>query len=1665
MILIVCEMSVNVSYSYSPLRFLDLLKEVGLISHNNNTELVDHWISILNQQESFLSLGLHSKKHGLYGSWLVLRKSGSQSLFSSSVYINVNNISLVSSNLISDRVIVGKEHVVDSCKLVDVLLDDVQVCLVETPSNFTLSDISIFIASWVVSRNDNHLLECSPSNSKEAVIQSALSWKASSSKPIDAINSVSSGEKSDESQTSLERQAVNDGVVTPFPKKSRRKSAMSAAKSGRSDVVPSIVETPLRPPEWKCPPGRRLDGLYPHVLHDGELRPIAANTLRPVPFSTDLFDGVVLLMINTHLPSDLYYNRFLHTRYVFEVQVQGRFKKDFPPGGHLFFGIEITKPRVELGLLTRGLCSSLLQVGRAVNPYVHHSFGDRLGLEYPHISAPVWTTVDRLTITPGTNGSKPPPLGLAFPEETEARLKRRGNPEFRCDIDSSSTYSFSFKTSNIDATNWKLVNIPVMKSLDLHSFINDADLILMAYWVPYGSAQSNYGTMHGQYLPKMHQQAQVKYMFKLSLFHGSNHPDWTHSPWGTLETPEVPEEDRGVLLAEEDPNDSDYEERKRKQKGSNANKSGNSFIKKKETTTISNPVDEIKKISSKDSLSKENNGGKVRRRSSFSQEKLEAISQLILPSQDLDSEDVLEFKESITSFDDDETEDFESRDEEEESDENEIDSIDENRSVNSDDENDFSGRNVVESDDDDDLFFESFSSYQDSIGTQTPPTMSTAGGLTNSAIMSGRAPPGSYEIRVKRPNIQEGLIENHFEHRTSQASPLRRGIPITPQKSAIKQDGNNDQNLLVSKLSFSSEHDIDTNKDHIDSVLSTSPPLLHSISQLNSASSLTPEVLASYLAQSLVVSAIELDDRRPSRKNGRRFVYAFRIDPWLEVRAYWASMMKSNQNDDFLEDQGSICPITSDSAGVPHCILRTYREWTLLFPLKKVDPRPPNYSRLSQPEQRRLELEASYRDLLRKGALNFLWNTNFNAGNASSPPQNFGNMNSASGNPIAMSNTADKKMIEKWKSFLIGGPHSDQCCEYTTSLNNNSTLSSALTNAGSTATNPTTSYLSNLNSFYSAGTSTLSGNNSGDVNNNGAHGITKGTSLNWIASKSLRADLPSFVLESLVLVQIGTSYWNEECLGLTRHHLCFLKSPSRLSKEDRLQIPYMSLERVEAWDSCHDDPWIQSSDGHDRVEIDDEVRRKVPISVFRRFRPSFQIVTSSYVSQNVHCLYGGSGFIGTNSTYYTMNSTNIAYSSIGQSLPPPPPPAPSPAQVKGSYLYLSTFSKDFLIFFSCSIVRNRFLLFIQDRLKSAARKVQLPTSLQAFVFGSVPTSTTSISPTLPHPPLYLYLTSRTKTWNLGDRQLLNGKTFSRKSFERRIYYPSDRRFSALLTRPTELLEKLLALAFKLGESTFGTISSSSTNSNSASNLAQSFNSSLLPSSPPSTSNNRIRSVKSMKFFSGLSASSSAAAQSPPNANSSLFLGSPNPKNSSDVSNGDISVSTPDHFTMSSLPGLRPVFLSGAAASTSQQQGSLGSSIGVSNSSLSAGLSSGTGVADDALGGGHGSNNSLNSNSSSNGSGLSLALIPLWREFLDGVALLQAIDLDACNLSPSEKLAFFLNLYHCLLIHGFLVWGLPDSTYQWGHFYSSCAYEGFGDVFSLLELEHCIIRFGMSKNSI
>jgi hypothetical protein len=109
--------------------------------------------------------------------------------------------------------------------------------------------------------------------------------------------------------------------------------------------------------------------------------------------------------------------------------------------------------------------------------------------------------------------------------------------------------------------------------------------------------------------------------------------------------------------------------------------------------------------------------------------------------------------------------------------------------------------------------------------------------------------------------------------------------------------------------------------------------------------------------------------------------------------------------------------------------------------------------------------------------------------------------------------------------------------------------------------------------------------------------------------------------------------------------------------------------------------------------------------------------------------------------------------------------------------------------------------------------------------------------------------------------------------------------------------------------------------------------------------------------------------------------------------------------------------------------------------------------------------SNNSSSSGSGSGSGDSMANEWISFMNKAAELQSLELNTAsdtNSSDDDKLCLFLNLYHVMVIHATLVYGLPKTLSEWNRVFNRLSYECFGDVLTIAELEHRILKRGLSK---
>ena len=85
-----------------------------------------------------------------------------------------------------------------------------------------------------------------------------------------------------------------------------------------------------------------------------------------------------------------------------------------------------------------------------------------------------------------------------------------------------------------------------------------------------------------------------------------------------------------------------------------------------------------------------------------------------------------------------------------------------------------------------------------------------------------------------------------------------------------------------------------------------------------------------------------------------------------------------------------------------------------------------------------------------------------------------------------------------------------------------------------------------------------------------------------------------------------------------------------------------------------------------------------------------------------------------------------------------------------------------------------------------------------------------------------------------------------------------------------------------------------------------------------------------------------------------------------------------------------------------------------------------------------------------------------QSFFTSIATLKTADVSI--LTEKSRVAFYLNLYHTMVIHAFLALGYPSTGFKFYSFFNKVSYEVCSDIFSLTELEHCIIRARMASPS-
>ena len=80
------------------------------------------------------------------------------------------------------------------------------------------------------------------------------------------------------------------------------------------------------------------------------------------------------------------------------------------------------------------------------------------------------------------------------------------------------------------------------------------------------------------------------------------------------------------------------------------------------------------------------------------------------------------------------------------------------------------------------------------------------------------------------------------------------------------------------------------------------------------------------------------------------------------------------------------------------------------------------------------------------------------------------------------------------------------------------------------------------------------------------------------------------------------------------------------------------------------------------------------------------------------------------------------------------------------------------------------------------------------------------------------------------------------------------------------------------------------------------------------------------------------------------------------------------------------------------------------------------------------------------------------QFTNNTAELQAVKVH--SLSNNQKIAFWVNTFNLLTLHAYICIGQPNSKKTWLDLQTYSCYEIDGKVYSLLEIEHCVLRGAM-----
>mmetsp|Transcript_2996 Transcript_2996/g.4552 ORF Transcript_2996/g.4552 Transcript_2996/m.4552 type:complete len:1659 (+) Transcript_2996:117-5093(+) len=301
-----------------------------------------------------------------------------------------------------------------------------------------------------------------------------------------------------------------DVVDDPSTSSSHQPTPNDTPKASPSRPKPKKIRK-MRPAkeEWGMPTLRVLD-------QSGKIIPV--NSEKPVPIESEYFKGCILIMVKCDGDLSEYNrhaNHFQGKQRKFEVQFQGQMK--FLPKGEVMLGGELFD-KMQISFVTRSLLSFLMKFAMSLNPFLHFGFGEehrKDGMfEYPHLTFPLFRVMDRVVVTPP--GGELPTLGKELPEVDADRIARRSGKGPHMTFQQDHTYSFSFHSMYVDFSRWSICNFPGYRAIDLKNFLGQQNIKVVCYeLVPPENSNSD----SNKSLP--HYNAYKKYLTSMELTHVS----------------------------------------------------------------------------------------------------------------------------------------------------------------------------------------------------------------------------------------------------------------------------------------------------------------------------------------------------------------------------------------------------------------------------------------------------------------------------------------------------------------------------------------------------------------------------------------------------------------------------------------------------------------------------------------------------------------------------------------------------------------------------------------------------------------------------------------------------------------------------------------------------------------------------------------------------------------------------------------------------------------------------------------------------------------------------------------------------------------------------------------------------------------------------------------